>query len=497
MNFSKSKYCEFCQCSKTAWLRKNKPEEYVRDDGAMARLETGNEAGDLAMGYFGDYVEVTEYTGDKLDLAKMIEKTKAETEKNTPVICEASFDFGGLYCAVDILRREGGGWSIYEVKSSTHPDKDVYMIDIAYQKYVLEHCGIKVTGTYLMCINSSYVFDGTLDIHKLFKITDVSKQVAEKLPNVEENLKKAEQILDSEKEPDIGIGLHCSDPYDCGFWNYCTRDIPKPGVFDLYRIQKKRAFDFYNGGKYTFEALENEKSIKSNIQKMQMDHYLHDRETYVDKINLRKFLDELKYPMYFLDFETVQLAVPKYAGTKPYAQVPFQYSLHYIESEGGELKHKEFLAEPGTDPLRPIAEALCRDIPANVTVLAYNKGFECGRLGELAERFPDLSKHLLNISDNMKDLYDPFRSGWYYNKRMGGSFSIKSVLPAVFPDDPSLDYHNLEGIHNGSEAMSAFPAMENMSPWEQAETRKNLLKYCELDTFAMVKLWQALEEAAK
>lgn len=191
-------------------------------------------------------------------------------------------------------------------------------------------------------------------------------------------------------------------------------------------------------------------SMTSVIQKMQIDHHLHDKETQVDKEKLRDFLDTMTYPLYFLDFESVQPVVPKYVGTKPYAQIPFQYSLHIIERVCGELMHKEFLAEAGTEPLRPIAEALCRDIPMNVTVLAYNKSFECTRIKELAEYFPDLADYLLNIKYNIKDLLVPFSSGWYYNKRMGGSFSIKSVLPAFFPDDHSLDYHNLNGIHTAA-----------------------------------------------
>lgn len=133
----------------------------------------------------------------------------------------------------------------------------------------------------------------------------------------------------------------------------------------------------------------------------------------------------------------------------------------------------------------------------NVCVTAYNKGFECGRLKELSAQFTDLAEHLLNIQDNVRDLLVPFQSGYYYNRTMGGSFSIKSVLPALFPDDPALDYHNLEGVHNGSEAMTVFPKIKDMSPEDAAETRKNLLEYCKLDTYAMVKVWEALTEAAK
>ena len=158
----------------------------------------------------------------------------------------------------------------------------------------------------------------------------------------------------------------------------------------------------------------------------------------------------------------MQPVIPLFPGTKPYQQIPFQYSLHYIKSAGGPLLHKEFLAESGENPLQAIAEALCRDIPMNVCVTAYNKSFECSRIKELAGMFPDLSEHLLNIKENIKDLLDPFQAGNYYNRAMGGSFSIKSVLPAIFPDDPELNYHNLEGVHNGSEAMTIFPRIKDM-----------------------------------
>ena len=148
------------------------------------------------------------------------------------------------------------------------------------------------------------------------------------------------------------------------------------------------------------------------------------------------------------------------------------------------------------DPRRALAEQLCSDIPMNVCVTAYNKAFECSRIKELAEVCPDLTDHLLNIEENIIDLLVPFQSGYYYNRAMGGSFSIKSVLPAISPNDPILDYHNLEEVHNGSEAMSIFPKIKDMQPEEQERARRNLLKYCELDTYAMVKVWEELVRVA-
>lgn len=494
---SKSKYCSLWQCPKIAWLRKYKPEELVVDGGTLARMENGNEVGDLAMGLFGDFIEVTSYNGNNLDLTKMIADTKIEMEKGTPIICEASFDYKGLYCAVDILKAENGGWAIYEVKSSTHDDKQVYIADIAYQKYVLENCGVNVTGTYIITLDSDYVFDGKLDIHKLFKITDVSSVILAEENSIKANLSIAERILCSADEPDIDIHENCKNPYLCGFWNYCTRHIPSPSVFDLYRMPFKKKLEYYKKGQTAYHDLLFDSGITNQKQLRQILYAVSDQGTYINKDGIRDFLGTLSYPLYFLDFETMQPVIPRYVGTKPYAQIPFQYSLHYIEHEGGELKHKEFLAESGTDPRRAVAEHLCEDIPMNVCVTAYNKAFECTRLKELAEVFPDLAEHLLNIEGNIKDLLTPFQSGYYYNRAMGGSFSIKSVLPAIFPDDPALDYHNLEQVHNGSEAMTVFPKIQFMESAEQQEARRNLLKYCELDTYAMVKVWEELVRAAK
>ena len=151
--------------------------------------------------------------------------------------------------------------------------------------------------------------------------------------------------------------------------------------------------------------------------------------------------------------------------------------MHYQKKQNGKLYHKEFLAYPGKDPRRDVAEHLCKDIPANVTVLAYNMAFEKTRIKKLAALFPDLSDHLMAIHDNMKDLMVPFQKGWYYTKAMQGSFSIKYVLPALFPNDPELDYHNLDGVHNGAEAANTFKQMAKMDKETLEEYRHYLLKY--------------------
>ena len=275
-------------------------------------------------------------------------------------------------------------------------------------------------------------------------------------------------MLESENEPERELGLYCKDPYGCPYWEYCAKELPTPSVFDLYRMPLKKKLEYYREGNSDYRQLKDCGKIK---QLRQIEFALEDKGTYVNIDGIREFLSTLSYPLYFLDFETMQPVIPLFPGTKPYQQIPFQYSLHYIKSAGGPLLHKEFLAESGENPLQAIAEALCRDIPMNVCVTAYNKSFECSRIKELAGMFPDLSEHLLNIKENIKDLLDPFQAGHYYNRAMGGSFSIKSVLPAIFPDDPELNYHNLEGVHNGSEAMTIFPRIKDM-PAEGAEEGK-------------------------
>lgn len=496
MHLSKSKYCRLWQCEKMLWLDANHPELQAEDSAREERMNAGNVVGDLAMGLFGSFTEVTVLKEDGgPDIPAMIEKTAQCMADGVENICEASFRYEGLYCAVDILRKWEGGYAIYEVKSASHP-AEIYGVDIAYQEYVLEHCGVTVTGTFLVCIDTSYVRGEELELEKLFHVINMADSVAQETPRIPERLALAQRTLASDTEPTRDLGEQCKNPYDCAYWDYCSRHLPKPSVFDLYRLPEKKKFEYYRSGLVDYADLR--QRVKLNEKQLrQVEFALSDCPPHMDKKKIRSFLDTLSYPLYFLDFETMQMAVPRYPGTKPYQQIPFQYSLHYIEATGAELKHREFLGESGIDPRRAIAESLCWDIPEDVCVTAYNKAFECGRLQELADTFPDLSAHLLNMKDHIQDLLTPFQSGWYYNRAMGGSFSIKSVLPALFPDDPELDYHNLEGVHNGGEAMSIFPRIQYMLPEEQKVARQNLLAYCQLDTYAMVKVWRALEDAVK
>ena len=499
---SKSRYVTFCQCEKALWLKVYNPEVAVVDQNRQKRFEDGNRVGDLAMGLFGPYVEVTTDNpdGKSLNLNAMVAKTTEEMKKGTPVICEASFFYKDNYCAVDILRKTDDGWAIYEVKSFTNLDEDKvteYSWDIAYQKWLLEHCGINVTGTFLFYLDKNYVRHGELDLQKLFAIKDMADLVSEELPKVQDRVNKAMKVLADPTEPILNLGMYCQKPYECEFLNYCKQlhGVPQNEltVFDLYHMSFDKQLEHYFAGRVTFDEVRSEKlSVR---QKMQVECTLNGTE-HIDRAGINKFLDTLSYPLYFLDFETMNDPIPQYDGTWSYQQVPFQYSLHIQESETSGYIHKEFLAaSDGSDPRRALAEQLCCDIPMNVCVLSYKKSVESGQLINLANVFPDLAKHLLNISDNVKDLLYPFQSGYYYVPTMGGSFSIKSVLPALFPNDPSLNYHHLtSGVQNGSDAMSIFPKIKDMNPTDAQAAREALLRYCELDTWAMVKVLEKLRK---
>lgn len=491
---SKSRYTQFKCCEKALWLGVFKPELTVIDDAMQSRFDTGSEVGDLAMGLLGPFEEMTITRPDgHLDYGQMIEKTQDALARGVENICEAAFSFEGNYCAVDILHKTASGYEIYEVKSSTNAGKDIYGWDIAYQKYVLTGCGLNIIGTYLVCINNQYVRQGELEIDKFFKIEDLKEAVDVEFPNVAANIRTAKAVLDGD-EPQKPVSNACRNPYECVFREYCFRGIPKPSVLNLMNMDYEDRFRYFHSGIITFEQAEDLNLTPK--QRMQVECTLNGEER-INKTGIQNFLNTLWYPMYFLDFESIMPAIPIYDGTRPYQQLSTQYSLHYKETKDGELHHTEYLAPSTGNPLRPLAEQLSRDIPSDACVIVYNKGFERTRIKEMADAFPDLADKLLAIRENVRDLYFPFNRGYYYLPSMGSSFSIKSVLPALFPEDPELDYHALDELcQNGGMAMNLFPNLKDMEPKEERRARQALLDYCRLDTLAMVKVLDKLRLAS-
>lgn len=489
MKLSKSKYCNSVQCNKMLWLNINKPEE-KEDVVRQSILDNGSEVGKVAKDLLGEHIDIP----FNEDLSVMVKQTQEILKENNVVITEASFIYENNFCSVDILKKNNDFIEIYEVKSSTKIES-IYYDDIAYQTYILLKLGYKVSKTCIVYLNNQYERKGELELDKLFNIEDVTEIVMEKQEEVRNKINEVNQYLKQEDEPIEDIGIHCVQPYDCPFFKYCTKHLPNNNIFNIRKMTNNKKFELYSKGIYSYEDL-----LKENINwkyKQQIEYELYDKEPTINIENIKEFIKSISFPLYFLDFESYQQAIPRFDGVKPYMQIPFQYSLHYIESENSKLEHKEFLAEADIDPRRKLAEQLVKDIPLDVCTLAYNMSFEKTVIKNLANLYPDLSEHLMNIHDNMQDLMIPFINRDYYTKDMQGSYSIKYVLPALFPNEPSLDYHNLDLIHNGSEAMSSYANLGNLSQEEQEKVRNSLLKYCELDTYAMVKIWERLINVCK
>lgn len=489
MNLSKSKYCSAIQCNKMLWLDENKKEEKENVDNESV-LDNGKDVGELAKELFGFHININ--FSD--DLKTMVNDTKNLLYLDKVVITEASFIYDNNFCSVDILKKDGNSYEIYEVKSSTSI-KNIYIDDISYQVYILINLGYNVTKASIVYINSNYEYKDKLELDKLFNIEDVTTISLSNLSKVENKIKEINTYMENKEEMEGFLSMNCVKPYLCPFFHYCTKHLNEYNVFNIRNMPLKTKFELYNKGVYEYKDL-----LKENIDlkyKEQIEFELYNKEPYINKEKITSFLNTLSYPLYFLDFETFQMSIPKYNGTKAYMQIPFQYSIHYYLKENDKLFHKEFLGLPDVDPRRKLAESLVNDIPKDVCILAYNMSFEKTIIYNLASIYPDLKEHLMNIYKNIKDLMLPFKSRDYYTKDMHGSYSIKYVLPALFPNDPSLDYHNLDLIHNGSEAMNSFANMGKLSVEEQEKIRCNLLKYCELDTFAMVKILNKLQESVK
>ena len=488
---SKSKYTQGIRCPKNLWLSCYKKEEAKESSESI--LENGKEVGDLARHLFGDDYVLINFD---LDSKKMIDETNKYLDKKPNIICEASFSYDNNFCSVDILKNDEDGVEIYEVKSSTKI-AGIYLDDISYQTWVLKKCGLNVKKSYLVYVNNQYVKNGPLDINEYFTIEDVTDRLD--LDKVEEMVPILKDVMKRSDEPTNDISLDCvkskNISFACPFFDYCTRNLPKPNVFDIgwgTRFDKK--LNMYNMGKITFDEILAFGGINPKAD-TQMDFALYNREPRIDKDSIEHLLSTFRYPLYFLDFESYQAVIPTVDGTKPYQQICFQYSLHILDKEGGKLTHTEFLNDDyDGNPMYGLCKQLCEDIPKDSCVLVYNDAFEKTRLREMAEIFPEFSDHLLNIRDNIIDLLPPFKAQEYYVKEMGGSASIKKVLPALFPNDPSLDYHNLDQVHKGDEASAAYLSLSKLPKEEEQELRHNMLKYCELDTYAMVKIYEKLLE---
>ena len=488
MTLSKSQYIRGLQCHKSLWLYKHRPELRETPDAQQESLfETGYQVGDLAKELFPGGAEI-EFDADNFD--GMIQKTKKLIANGTEVIYEATFKENGIFAMADILVKNGSTWDMYEVKASTSV-KEYHLNGAAIQWYALPKA-LQLGRAYIVHIDNSYVREGELDINKLFAIEDITDEVLNRQEDIPMQLSQMEAML-QEEIPDIDIGTHCFDPRSCDFMSYCWQHIPDKSVFDLYRMWGSKKFELYYKGIVSYDDIIAHDISLNDVQKLQVDGYKN-AKTIIDKQIIKEFLDTIEYPINFFDFETFQNAVPRFDNQRPYQQIPFQYSLHILHEEGT-LEHKEFLGDENEDPREALIEQMLSDITPTGSIVAYNQSFEIGRIKDLAAFAPKYEKELLALTERFVDLIVPFRAKGYYHPDFNGSFSIKAVLPAMFPNDDELDYKKLGSVQNGGDAMDTFSNLHLLKDKsKREEIRKDLLAYCRLDTLAMVRIFEKLQE---
>lgn len=494
MRLTKTDFLICLNCSKNAWLKINKPSIYKKKPLSAFDLniiESGNQIDELARGLFPG--------GKLLKSRDDFEYTKKLIANKTAVIYQPAFISNKFIAVSDILvwNNDTGFYDLYEVKSSTASEKnggrkvEDYLIDIAFQKNVLNDANIKVDKCYLLTINKNYIRQGDLVLQDLFLIEDVSESIDNKLLEVRQSMEGAYEFLVKKEEPPgycdciyKGLNSHCTTSW------YSNSDMPDYPVQAISRINSKKLVELVDNN--ILSIYDVSEDFKLSIrQRMQVDTAQSKKE-YIDSRAISDFLDKMNYPLSFIDYETYPSAIPKYNGYRPYQQIPFQFSLHIIRSLGAELEHFDFIYTGKDCPDKFFSEALKNYIPENGSVIVWNQKFEKGINSQIAERYPEYQKFMENINDRVIDLMLPFygKETAYDHPKFKGSASIKYVLPALVP---KLSYKNMHIQEGGTASDTWNKIISNAySKGDKDKEIQALRDYCHLDTLAMVEIWRVL-----
>lgn len=453
---------------------------------AKHNFEVGTLIGVLATKVFEGGIDLSD-----LDFKENIDKTKESLELRKPIF-EAGFMVNNLFSRGDILLPVGEEeWDIIEVKSATKV-KDINIHDVSFQKYVYEKAGLKIRNCILMRINNEYVKSGEVEPKELFIQSDITEQVKEFSQTIEENIKKMFEIIKN-SEPEFKV----EDILTIEYSNICIdefmNNLPKNNVFEFYRMFKKKRVELCKEG--CVKMTDISEDIKLNDKQKIQRRLAFDGGNHIDKQEIKNFLGNLQYPIYYLDFETINPAIPKFDGMKPYQRIPFQFSLHIQKEKGGECEHISFLADGTSDPRPKFMQALKDNLKESGSILVYNQAFEKGVMNESAILLPEFREwYDENILPRIKDLWDVFKDFSYYDSRQKGSTSIKYVLPVL----TDLKYDNLD-IGNGMLASLEYERITfgNVEKGERLKIRKALEKYCEMDTWAEVEIVKNLGKILK
>jgi len=428
----------------------------------------------------------SDYSG-YLDLPK---RTSEALANGTKTIFQGRFEHDNLTCIVDVLEKVGDGkFDLFEIKSSTSV-KPEHIDDLSFQFIVLEESGFKIRRAYVIYVNNEYIRHGEIDVQAISVVTDVTEQVKEKLDETKANIQKALQVLGSKTRPDLSPRFATKKFSEwMEIYRHINCDLNKYCIYNLCRLNAKLVGELEDLDIKLISKIPN--NIKLHVkQQGQVEATRLDKQL-IDHKRIRDFLSKVKYPLYFLDYETMSSVIPYFDGTKPYQQLPFQYSLYVLKNPGGEAEHKEYLHKESTLPCLPLLKKLKEDIGNEGTIFVWHESFEKSRNTEMGELFPEYKEFMESINDRIVDLKIPFSSDWFIDKEFSGSASIKDVLPALIKD---LSYKDLT-IQGGNMAQRTW--METIFEGKNLERREeimsSLLDYCNLDTLAMVRLYDLLK----
>lgn len=488
MILSKSHYLLFLKHPAWLWLKKHDKSKLTPvSENQQAVFDAGNDFETYAEQLFPGGVRIG-FDGYDEYLTQPA-RTKKAIDEGAKVIFQGRFENKHITCICDVVVITGEHTvDLYEIKSSTEA-KLIHEHDLAFQMVVLESCGYSVGSIKVLCLNSEFVRFGDIDPKQLVLTQDITNAVLEKREDTKKHIEKAFRTVESKTLPDIS-------PSHCAFgslkeWLEIYRtltDVPVGSIYDLCRLNAELISELESRSIQFIADIPDDIALKSQ-QALQV-RVSKENRVIVNEDEIRNFLSRLVFPLYFLDYETLSSTVPIFDGTKPYQQVPFQYSLHILESPNAELKHFGYLHIERSNPVQSLTKSLRSAIGTSGTVLVWFEGFEKSRNTEMGELIPEFKEFYEHLNGRVVDLMTPFSLGWYAHKDFLGSASIKKVLPVIVPE---LSYSELD-VHEGATAQRLW--METVLNGEHSSEREKILKdldvYCTLDTMAMVKIYQHL-----
>ncbi len=504
MKLSKSRLLSYRQCPKRLWLQVNEPQLLADSAGTQASYAAGHRLGAVAQQIFDlqGIGKAFDVMSDGVQLVmtqtqEAIASTGKKLKDRSPLF-EAGFEAAGARAFVDVLLPVRGPkevpprWGIVEVKSASSV-KDVYLEDAAIQYFVAIEAGLELDCIAIAHVNTDWVYQGDGDYDGLLTIVDVTQEIQELVLSLPQWIEKAQAVLKRKTPPAIRTGAQCSSPYPCGFLAYCQAGEPvvEHPVQWLPRVQTKALREHL--AKPQVKDMADVPDELLNPLQLKVKKATLNGRAKLDAKGAAQALAAFSAPCSFLDFETIGDVVPRWAGTKPFEAIAFQFSLHQLGSRGG-LKHVEFLDISGNDPRLTLAKALVNACEGEGTVFAYNAGFEKRCIAALAEYLAThrkLAKALMAIHERVVDL-EPVVRQHYYHPKQQGSWSLKAVVPALLPH---LRYEALEGVQNGLDAQSAYAeAVDPDTPAKRKkELQRQMMAYCKLDTLALLELWRQLK----